>query len=113
MWSGCSDRPDITEFMVRLELACRGRPDIEMIERKEIVDRAPKTQRERRVRLVTKVRADGAHQLLSVDPDELFGLRLAGANNPSYFMLERDRGEMPIHRRKSKEQTSYAKKMLT
>ena len=30
----------------------------------------------------------------------------------SYFMLERDRGEMPVHRRKSKDQTYYAKKML-
>ena len=28
-------------------------------------------------------------------------------------MLERDRGEMPVHRRKSKDQTYYAKKMLT
>ena len=27
-------------------------------------------------------------------------------------MLERDRGEMPVHRRKSKDQTYYAKKML-
>ena len=28
-------------------------------------------------------------------------------------MFERDRGEMPVHRRKSKDQTYYAKKMLT
>ena len=27
-------------------------------------------------------------------------------------MFERDRGEMPVHRRKDKEQTFYAKKML-
>jgi hypothetical protein len=35
-------------------------------------------------------------------------LREAG----SYFLFERDRGEMPVHRRKSKDQTYYAKKML-
>jgi hypothetical protein len=30
----------------------------------------------------------------------------------SYFMFERDRGEMPVIRYKDKEQTYYAKKML-
>ncbi len=74
-WRFIEHRVDITEFMVRLELACRGRSDIELIERKEIVDNAPRTERDRRVRLMAKVRIDGAHQLLSVDPDELFGLR--------------------------------------
>ncbi len=111
-WRFIEHRVDITEFMVQLELACRPRSDMELIERNEIVENAPKTQRDRRVRLVVKVRIDGEHQLLSVDPDEIFGLR-SGGDKTSYFMLERDRGEMPIHRRKSKDQTSYAKKMLT
>lgn len=111
-WRFIEHRVDITEFMVRLELACRGRSDIALIDRKEIFDRAPKTQRDRRVRLVVKVRIDGAHQLLSVDPDELFGLRNVETGKENYFMLERDRGEMPVHRRKSKDQTYYAKKML-
>src|SRR5580658_3364456 len=112
-WRFIEHRVDITEFMVRLELAVRARSDIELIERQEIVESAPKTQRDRRVRLVAKVKIDGAHQLLSVDPDELFGLRFANGKQPTYFMFERDRGEMPVHRRKSKDQTYYAKKMLT
>jgi hypothetical protein len=111
-WRFIEHRVDITEFMVRLELACRGRTDIALIDRREIFESAPKTQRDRRVRLVVKVRIDGAHQLLSVDPDELFGLRTPTTGKASYFMLERDRGEMPVHRRKSKDQTYYAKKML-
>ena len=111
-WRFIEHRVDITEFMIRLELACRGRSDIALIDRKEIFESAPKTQRDRRVRLVVKVRIDGAHQLLSVDPDELFGLRFPKTGKMSYFMLERDRGEMPVHRRKSKDQTYYAKKML-
>jgi hypothetical protein len=111
-WRFIEHRVDITEFMVRLELACRGRSDIALIDRKEIFESAPKTQRDRHVRLVVKVRIDGAHQLLSVDPDELFGLRFPATGKASYFMLERDRGEMPVHRRKSKDQTYYAKKML-
>jgi len=112
-WRFIEHRVDITEFIVRLELACRGRDDVELIERKHIVDNAPKSQRDRRVRLVAKVRIDGAHQLLSVDPDEMLALRIAGGKQPSYFMFERDRGEMPVHRRKSKDQTYYAKKLLT
>lgn len=99
--------------MVQLELACRGRSDVELIQRKDIVENAPKTQRDRRVRLMARVRIDDTPQLTSVDPDELFGLRFAGAKQGSYFMFERDRGEMPIARHKSKEQTYYAKKMLT
>jgi hypothetical protein len=111
-WRFIEHRVDITEFMVRLELACRDRSDITLIDRKEIFAAAPKTQRDRRVRLVVKVRIDGAHKLLSVDPDELFGLRFPTTGKASYFMLERDRGEMPVHRRNSKDQTYYAKKML-
>jgi hypothetical protein len=112
-WLFIEHRVDISEFMVRLELACRSRTDVELIERKDIVENASKTQRDRRVRLMAKVRIEGAHQLLSVDPDELFGLRFGGAEKDSYFMFERDRGEMPVHRRKSKDQTYYAKKLLT
>jgi hypothetical protein len=112
-WRFIEHRVDITEFMVRLELACRAQSGVELIARTSIVDNAPKTKRGRRVRLVTKVRIDGDHQLLSVDPDELFGLRAVGAKQENYFMFECDRGEMPVHRRKNKEQTYYAKKMLT
>lgn len=111
-WRFIEHRVDITEFMVRLELACRGRSDVALIDRREIFEKAPKTQRDRRVRLIVKVRIDGEHKLLSVDPDELFGLRFLEAGKESYFMLERDRGEMPVHRRNNKDQTYYAKKML-
>ena len=83
-----------------------------MIDRKEILENAPKTRRDRRVRLSAKVRIDGALVQHSADPDELFGLRSAETEEESYFMFERDRGEMPVHRRKSKDQTYYAKKML-
>ena len=48
----------------------------------------------------------------SADPDELFGLRSSEPEDESYFMFELDRGEMPVHRHKSKDQTYYAKKML-
>jgi hypothetical protein len=112
-WRFIEHRVDISEFMVRVELACRSRSDLKLVERREIVDKAPKSARDQRVRLTAKVRVDGAHQLLSVDPDEFFGLRNVLNGQISYFMFERDRGEMPIHRRKDKDQTFFAKKMMT
>jgi DNA-binding transcriptional ArsR family regulator len=111
-WRFIEHRVDITEFMVRLELACRDRQDVKLLTRKDILEDAPKTQRDRRVRLSAKVQIDGALKEHSVDPDELFGLRFAQTGQESYFMFERDRGEMPVTRYKSKEQTYYAKKML-
>jgi hypothetical protein len=98
--------------MVSLQLAARGRTDIAVLDRKEILDNAPKTRRDRRVRLPAKVRIDGTLVQHSADPDEMFGLRSVETDEESYFMFERDRGEMPVQRRKSKDQTYYAKKML-
>ena len=112
-WRFIEHRVDITEFMVRLELACRARNDLHLIERKDIVENSPKTRRDRRVRLMAKVRPDGA--AINAVGRSRRSLRLA------FWHRERqviscwscDRGEMPIIRRKSKEQTYYAKKMLT
>ena len=112
-WRFIEHRVDITEFMVRLELACRDRSDVALIERSQMIDRVDKSQRDRRIRLYAKVRVDGEHKLLSVDPDETFGLHIGDAQKESFFFLEQDRGDMPVHRRKNKEQTYYAKKMLT
>jgi hypothetical protein len=111
-WRFIEHRVEITAFMVSLQLAARGRTDIAVLDRKEILENAPKTRRDRRVRLPAKVRIDGALVQHSADPDELFGLRSLETEEESYFMFERDRGEMPVHRRKSKDQTYYAKKML-
>jgi Replication-relaxation len=111
-WRFIEHRVEITAFLVSLQLAARGRTDIAVLDRKEILESAPKTRRDRRVRLPAKVRIDGALVQHSADPDELFGLRSVETGDESYFMFERDRGEMPVHRRKSKDQTYYAKKLL-
>ena len=111
-WRFIEHRVGITDFLVRLELACRARNDLHLIERKDIVENSPKTSRDRRVRLMAKVRPDNAVVKLSVDPDEVFGLHFGAASDQRFFMLELDRGEMPIVRHKSKEQTYFAKKMM-
>src|ERR1700722_7621784 len=43
-WRFIEHRVDISEFMVRLELACRNRSDLALIQRSEIIDAAGKSQ---------------------------------------------------------------------
>lgn len=102
----------ITEFMVRLELAGRGRDDLRILERGEILEDAPKTNRDRLVRVEASIRLGGALRKNAVVPDALFGLRFNGAED-NYFMLEVDRGEMPVERYGNAQRTYFAKKMLT
>jgi hypothetical protein len=47
-----------------------------------------------------------------VIPDAVFGLRF-NDEEESYFMLEIDRGEMPIERYNNLHRTYFAKKILT
>lgn len=112
-WRFIEHRVDISEFMVQLALACRGRGGIELVERAQLFPSAEKTQRDRRIRLRAKARIDGDYKRLSVDPDEMFGLRYGNSQKESFFFLERDRAQMPVKRLKNTDQTYYQKKMLT
>jgi DNA-binding MarR family transcriptional regulator len=102
----------IAEFWVALELATRGRDDVRVLERSEILEAAPKSKMDRLVRLEASIRLGGALKKNAVVPDALFGLRF-NDETESYFMLEVDRGEMPIERYKNMQRTYFAKKMLT
>jgi hypothetical protein len=64
------------------------------------------------VRVEANVRLDGIVKRNAVVPDALFGLRFHDAEE-SYFMLEIDRGEMPVERYRITERTYFAKKLLT
>lgn len=102
----------IAGFFVALEIAARARNDLRILERHEILEDAPRTKRERRVRLEANIRLDGAMKRNAVMPDALFGLRF-NDEEESYFMLEVDRGEMPVERYRNLNRTYFAKKMLT
>jgi len=103
----------ITEFFVRLELAARKRKDLRILERGEILEDAPKSRSTRRVRLEASIRLGGKQQKNAVIPDGFFGLHFFKEEQESYFMYEKDRGEMPIERRKNLQGTYIAKKLLT
>jgi hypothetical protein len=102
----------IADFWVALEVALRSRTDIRLLERGEILEDAPKTRRDREVRLEASIRLNGMLKKNAVIPDGLFGLRFSN-DDESYFMLEIDRGEMPVERFKSQYRTYFTKKLLT
>jgi Replication-relaxation len=112
-WRFVEHTVSISEFMVRLELAARGRDDLRILERGEILEDAPKSNRDRLVRVEASIRLGGALRRNAVVPDALFGLRFNNEEEESYFMLEIDRGEMPVERYRNAQRTYFAKKMLT
>ena len=79
--------------------ACRARGDVELIREHEILAMAPEETRTAREPLrwsVDKVMM-GKRETFSVVPDGLFGLRFPD-DTAAYFVLEVDRGTIPITR---------------
>ena len=108
-WRFVEHAVSIAEFWVLLELAVRKRDDVRILERAEILEDA---RADRLVRLEATVRLDGALRRSSVVPDAMFGLRI-NDEREQFFMVEIDRGEMPVQRYRNVQQTHFAKKMLT
>lgn len=102
----------VSEFLVSLELATRTRGNIHLLERRDVLEDAPKTHRDRQVRLEATIRINGSMRKNSVVPDAFFGLSF-DSKTETYFMLEIDRGEMPIERFKDTYRTYFAKKLFT
>ena len=111
-WRFVEHTVSITEFLVELEIAARIWQDLSILNRAEILEDAPSSKRERQVRIVATIRLDGISRRNAVIPDALFGLRF-NDEEESYFMLEIDRGEMPVERYNNMYRTHFAKKMLT
>src|SRR5665213_1891104 len=111
-WRFIEHTVSIAEFWVSLELAARNREDLRIMERSEILEDAPKSKRDRLVRLEASIRIGGVLKRNSVVADALFGLRI-NDERESFFMVEIDRGEMPVERFKNTQRTYFSKKMLT
>jgi hypothetical protein len=101
----------IAEFLISLEIAARERDDVCVLESSEILEEAPRLKGGR-LRVEASIRLDGLMKRNAVLPDALFGLRFTG-DEETYFMLEVDRGEMPVERHTGMERTYFSKKMLT
>jgi hypothetical protein len=102
----------VAEFMTGLELACRTRPDVDLIRDREIIADAPEETRGAREPLRWVVRPpQGRNELWSVVPDGLFALSFSDGT-ASYFLLEIDRGTIPIVR-SSLDHRSITRKLAT
>jgi hypothetical protein len=102
---------EIAAFMARAEVACAGREDVSLLTTAEIIDAAPEVTRTARepLRMRGMTVERGRKLAGSVIPDGLFGLVFPD-ETASYFMLEIDRGTMPVVRR-GKDRTSFAHKI--
>jgi hypothetical protein len=100
----------IADFIVSLELACRGRTDVRMLSEDVILKNAPESTRLARepLRLVVPG-LDNRLGISSVIPDGLFGLHFED-DTASYFLVEIDRGSMPVTRSRF-DRTSYLRKL--
>ena len=90
---------EVADFMTGLELGCRARGDVELMREHEVLALAPEETRTAREPLRWKVNKAmmGRRETFSVVPDGLFGL-LFPDETAAYFVLEVDRGTIPLVR---------------
>lgn len=101
----------IADFMVRLEIACRERGDIRLLDEHEILANAPeRTQKSREPLRLVVPGLSNKMGVSSVIADGLFGLMFPD-ETAVYFLLEIDRGSMPVVR-SNFERTSFNRKLL-
>lgn len=102
---------EIMDFYVALETATRNRKDVALIHPHEIVASFPEGTRadKKPFKLKVKLSDKGQTKVFGLIPDLLFGLRFPDGSRRC-FMVEIDRGTMPVTRRDNSE-TSFALKM--
>jgi hypothetical protein len=102
---------EVVEFSVAVELAVRRRRDIRLIKSDELISALPDRTRTRRNPLLlrTSVSHQGAAQEIGIVPDLVFGIGFPDSTRRC-FMVEIDRGTMPITRT-NMSQSSFERKM--
>jgi hypothetical protein len=102
---------EIVDFHVALQRAAHDRGDVRFLHPDDIIAAAPKETQQARNPLALKIKLSdrGALRETGLIPDLVFGLMLRDGSGRS-FMVEIDRGTMPIMRR-DLTQTSFEKKM--
>jgi len=101
----------IADVMVALEMACRNRSDVELLEQQEILAKV-KTKAGKVPPFKAIAGTNGKDIPLSLVPDQVFGLAFPKTQRGAYFFLEADRGTMPVVRSDLK-QTSILRKLMT
>jgi hypothetical protein len=102
---------EIVNFQVALQRSVAQRSDVRLLQMKDMIagSRQPSQASRDPFALRAKLAHRGVVREISVVPDVVFGLELPGGSH-RYFMVEIDRGTMPITRSRF-DQTSFEKKM--
>jgi DNA-binding transcriptional ArsR family regulator len=111
-WRFIEHTVSITQFLVALEVGVRSREGLRILGSAEVLEDGARSTRDQQVRISATISLDGTLKTNAVLPDAVFGLRFSD-DEESYFMLEIDRGEMPIERYTDLYRTYFAKKLLT
>ena len=101
---------EIADFMINLELACQARNDVSLIRAEQIIAAAPDETRSAREPLRWSISKTvmGKRESFSVIPDGLFGVGYSD-NTAAYFILEIDRGTIPLRRTDVRGTTAWRK----
>lgn len=104
----------IADFLSGLEVACSEQATVALMREEDVLALAPAATRAARepLRFAVDKAVMGRRQRYSVVPDGLFGLRFAD-DSAAYFMLEVDRGTIPISRTDGKGRSSAWQKSIT
>lgn len=109
----------VADCMVPFAVGLRERDDLRLITDDELIRSSPEQTQRRRNPYKWSVEArlgeHGKRQYLSLVPDAMFGFHFLSGEREGqacFFVLEADRGTMPVMR-KSLKQTSFYRKLLT
>ncbi|MFY0609964.1 MAG: replication-relaxation family protein [Hyphomicrobiaceae bacterium] len=104
----------ISDFAVVLSAAVATNPVVELTDGQELVSRLPATTRDaaKPFRLSVPVYFKSARHTIGLEPDYVFSLGFPTAGRRAYFLVEIDRGTMPVERSDIL-QSSILRKFLT
>jgi len=102
-----------SRFMAGVEVAVRGFDDLEMLRADEVIAMAPPATRKARqpLKWEAKVPDNGRLVAASVIADDLFALRFPN-DTEGYFLVEIDRGQMPVRRHSNVEEMVGGKRRM-
>ena len=102
---------ELVDFIVAVQCAPAARSDVCLLSQSDIIASLPESTRKTGNPLAMKVKLsrDGAVHQVGVVPDTAFGLKFPDGSRRC-FMVEIDRGTMPVERKNPK-LTSYQRKM--
>lgn len=102
-----------SRFMSSVEVAVRGLDDVELLHASDVIEQSPLATRKARQPLKWEASIPDSDRMVpaSVISDDLFALRFSDETE-SYFLVEIDRGQMPVRRSGNTEEVVDGKRRM-